>query len=64
MNFSEKRWLTEKKVAEMIDIPVQTLRNKRCQGKGMPYSKIGRSVRYALNDVIAFMEAHRIQREG
>ena len=39
---------------------VQTLRNDRCKCKGIPYSKIGASIRYKVEDVVAFMEGHRI----
>ncbi|MCI5221995.1 MAG: DNA-binding protein, partial [Candidatus Electrothrix sp. AR4] len=36
------------------------LRNDRCKCKGIPYSKIGASIRYKVEDVVAFMEGHRI----
>jgi hypothetical protein len=39
---------------------VQTLRNDRCKCKGIPYSKIGASIRYKVDDVVSFMEGHRI----
>lgn len=54
------KYINEKKVAELMDIGVQTLRNDRHLGKGIPYSKVGRSVRYKIEDIIAFMEAGRI----
>ena len=57
----EVRYLGEKAVSGITNIPVQTLRNFRCQGKGIPYSKFGRSVRYRLQDVLEFMESHRIE---
>ncbi len=44
----------------MTGLTVQSLRNNRCQCKGIPYSKIGSSIRYKVEDVIAFMEGHRI----
>lgn len=54
------RWITEKDVAEMTGRAVQTLRNDRCKCKGIPYSKIGASIRYKVEDVVSFMEGHRI----
>ena len=60
MERSEK-YINEVQVFEMTDIAVQTLRNHRFQGRGIPYYKIGRSIRYRLDDVIAFMEGHKIQ---
>lgn len=56
-----KSWLTEKEAAAMTGLSVSTLQKQRCYHRGMPYSKIGRSVRYSINDIQAFMKAHRIQ---
>jgi hypothetical protein len=42
---------------------LSTLRNNRSKGQGIPYIKLGRSVRYDLQDVIEFMEAHKIHTE-
>ncbi|BBO86621.1 hypothetical protein DSCO28_71870 [Desulfosarcina ovata subsp. sediminis] len=53
--------LTEKQVAERLGFHVQTLRNHRFEGRGVPYCKIGRAVRYDENDVIAFIEASKVQ---
>ena len=47
-----KKYMTEKEVAEFTAISISTLRNDRFLGKGIPYIKIGRSVRYSLVDVI------------
>lgn len=55
------RYLTEKEVSEMTRIAPQTLRNNRFHGRGIPYCKIGRSIRYALSDVIHFMERGKIK---
>jgi len=57
---TEKEYLDERDVANMIGISVQTLRNDRCSKRRIPYVKFGRSVRYRYSDVIAFMEAHKI----
>jgi len=54
------RWLNETEVAELTGRAKQTLRNDRCRGRGCPYYKIGGSVRYKLDEVITFMDAHRI----
>lgn len=55
------RALTEKQVAEILCQSVQTLRNHRFLGKGVPYVKIGRSVRYLVEDVEHYLQAHRIK---
>jgi len=54
------RYLTEKEVAEMTGLSLSTLRNSRFQGRGLPYIKIGRSVRYSLDDVVAYMESRKV----
>jgi phage terminase Nu1 subunit (DNA packaging protein) len=55
------RYINEKKVAEITDLSVQTLRNDRHLGKGIPYTKRGRSVRYRVDEVIDFMERRKVQ---
>lgn len=54
-------YLAENQVFEITGKAVQTLRNDRCKGVGIPYYKVGRSVRYRLDHVLAFMEAHRVE---
>lgn len=54
------QWITEKEVSQMTGRAKQTLRNDRCKGKGIPYSKIGASIRYRLDDVVGFMEARKV----
>jgi hypothetical protein len=58
---AEKKYLTEKQVSEITGRALPTLRNDRSARKGIPYCKIGKSVRYPLDAVIEFMERHRIQ---
>jgi hypothetical protein len=54
------KYLDEKVVAEMTGVGLGTLRNNRSRGIGIPYTKAGKSVRYSLNDVIAYMEERKI----
>lgn len=55
------KYVTENEIADLTSLSVQRLRNDRFQQKGIPYVKIGRSVRYNLEDVINFMESRKIQ---
>jgi hypothetical protein len=57
------RFLNEYEVASLTGRAVQTLRNERFRKCGIRYSKVGRSIRYSLPDVLNFMEQHRIQTE-
>jgi excisionase family DNA binding protein len=52
--------LTEQEVSDLLRIPLQTLRNHRSLGCGLPYLKLGRSVRYSLADVDEYLSAHKI----
>jgi len=54
------QWVTEKTVRGITSISLQTLRNQRHIGIGIPYSKIGKSVRYRVSDVIQFMEDRKV----
>lgn len=53
-------WLTEKQVALLTSLSVSTLRNHRQRRMGIPYVKLGRSVRYARRAVEDYMNAHSI----
>ena len=63
MNGKEK-YITEKEVADITGRALSTLRNERFLGKGIPYIKIGKSVRYKIDDVINFMESNRVETLG
>jgi predicted DNA-binding transcriptional regulator AlpA len=63
-DWEKNRLLDEKEVAKLIGRAVQTLRNDRLARKGLPYIKIGRSVRYQWADVLAHIEARRIVPEA
>ena len=54
------KYLTEKEVSKITGIALSTLRNTRFQSRGIPYIKIGRSVRYDLKDVIRYMEDRKV----
>ena len=56
----KEKWIDEKEVSEITGRALPTLRNDRTRGQGIPYSKIGRSVRYLYADVIEFMRARKV----
>jgi hypothetical protein len=58
------RYLTEQEVSELTGRGLQTLRNDRYLGRGFPYHKLGRSIRYRLADILASMESCRVETEG
>lgn len=52
--------LKEEEVARFQGRLVRTLQNQRVLGGGIPFLKLGRSVRYRLSDVIAWEGARRV----
>ena len=55
-----QQYLTEKQTAKLTGRALSTLRNERSKGIGLPYYKIGRSVRYSENDIVEWMETKKI----
>lgn len=51
--------LTEKQLAERWQISVRTLQANRVKGTGVPFVRIGRAVRYSMDEVLAYEEAQR-----
>jgi excisionase family DNA binding protein len=52
--------LIAEEVAALTGLSIGTLAQWRSQRRGIPYLKIGRSVRYALADVQAYLEGCRV----
>jgi hypothetical protein len=59
-----KLFLTEVEVAEKTRLKLPTLRNHRHLHKGIPYIKIGRSVRYDPDDIENYIRRHRVDTEA
>lgn len=58
------QWISKKKVSEITEIFVDTMRAHRFHRCGFTYAKIGRSVRYALSYIENFMRARTIRPEA
>lgn len=56
----ETVFLPDTEVAKILCSGVQTLRNNRSKGAGLPYTKFGRLVRYRLADVLKYLESHKV----
>ena len=56
-----RRYLTDKEVEEMTGLATSTLAKGRCwKTLKLPYIKVGKTVRYDIVDVEAFMAARRV----
>ena len=53
--------IKEKMVSDLTGMSLATLRNHRWLGKGIPYIKIGRRVRYLASDVHDFLTQLKVQ---
>ena len=56
-----KKFITEKELSAMTGRALQTLRNDRFNGRGFPYIKLGKSVRYDQEVAIAIMEQSKVE---
>jgi hypothetical protein len=50
--------LNERQLAERWSVSVRTLQAARVKGGGVAFVRIGRAVRYRLDDVLAYEQAH------
>jgi len=56
----DRLFLTEREVQKRYNIGLQTLRNDRCLGRGLPYYKFGRKVLYRDDEVYQAINSRRI----
>jgi Helix-turn-helix domain len=58
------KYVDEKRVSKITGRALSTLRNDRHNRRGIPYCRVGRSIRYSLSDVVEFMESRKIIPKG
>lgn len=56
----EKILLTEDEVSKLFNINKHTLQRERFNGTGIPYVKLGRRVRYKIEDIQKYIERNTI----
>ncbi|MEI7637807.1 MAG: helix-turn-helix domain-containing protein [Syntrophus sp. (in: bacteria)] len=61
---SEKEYLNEKEVSQLIGRALSTLRNDRFNRRGLPYHKYGKSVRYSKADILKILEKCRVNTDS
>ena len=54
--------VTEKELAERLKVSVPKLRLDRYRKKGVPYYRIGGSIRYNLDQVLKHLEESQLQK--
>jgi len=60
---NEQKYLNEKETSRLTGIALSTLRNQRFLRRGLPYIKVGKSVKYDFTDIVSFMDSRKIQPE-
>ena len=58
--FDDSGTMTGAELADLLCISTKTLANWRCQGKGPPFLKFGRSVRYRKSSVDTWLAANEV----
>jgi len=53
------RLLTERELAEMLGVSVSTVRHWRYSLQGPPVRKVGRAVRYSIDEVERWLDAEQ-----
>lgn len=53
--------LTEKETAVLLGVSISKLQQDRIKGAGIRYVKLGKAVRYRLDDIAAFIETNTFQ---
>lgn len=61
---SRRLLFSPKETSILIGRAEQTLANDRFTGRGLPYIKWGRSIKYNLADILAHIEARRVDPEA
>ena len=57
------QFLSEIEVAKILSISRATLQQNRWLNRGLPFFKVGRSVRYSGDDLQAYIEENRVDPE-
>ena len=60
-NLENSQLLNDKQVAKLTGRALQTVRNDRFNRQGISYIRVGRSIRYKVQDVLDFIKRNRIE---
>lgn len=56
----EKEFLSEVEIAELLNISIAKLRRDRWLGNGLPFVRIGRTVRYSREQIAKYLEQNTV----
>lgn len=55
-----RMWVIEAKAADITGMSLAWFRKKRQTGGGIPYTKMGRNVKYELADIYAYIDGRKV----
>ena len=58
---NNKDWLTPREVNKEYQFSVSTIAKWRMDNKNLPFSKMGKYIRYKRSDIEAFIESNRVE---
>ncbi|CAN5303183.1 hypothetical protein BH11ACT6_BH11ACT6_53380 [soil metagenome] len=60
----DDKLMTSKDVSELFGRTENALALDRYNGRGLPYVRIGRQIRYRASEVAAYLDAHTVEPSG
>ncbi|WP_328408819.1 helix-turn-helix domain-containing protein [Streptomyces violaceus] len=57
-----QKMISPKELAEFLGMPLQTIYEWNYAGTGPKYRRFGKHVRYAAEDIAAWLESRRVER--
>ncbi len=63
-DLEQYKTIDDKLVSCVTGLALGTIRNKRGNGTGPPYYRVGRRCVYRLREVLSWMEARKVDRAG
>lgn len=55
-----RTWVMEDQAAKITGMSLAWFRKKRQTGGGIPYTKMGKNVKYELSDIYAYMDERKV----
>ena len=54
-------FLDARETAKLLNVSVRSLENMRAEGKGLPFYKFNRQVKYKVSDVKGYIEKRKVE---
>ncbi len=61
MSTEKKEWLNPQEVNKEFGFSVSTLAKWRMVNHNLPFSKIGKYIKYKRDDIVQFLEGNRVE---